>query len=112
MTHQPFFIPSVLISVIAVPLVLGLIPRNRWYGIRTARTLSDERTWYRSNRFGGWTFLLSGVIYLTVAGIFPNPQPPASDFALWVLHLCAFLLPLVASIVVTMRYSKRLAKEL
>jgi hypothetical protein len=42
MTHQPFFMPSLLISVLAIPLVFGLIPRNHWYGIRTAQTLSDE----------------------------------------------------------------------
>src|SRR4029077_14059635 len=46
MTDQPFFIPSLLISLVAIPLVLGVIPRNRWYGIRTAQTLSDERVWY------------------------------------------------------------------
>jgi uncharacterized membrane protein len=112
MIHQPFFIPSLLISLIALPLVLGFIPRNRWYGIRTAQTLSDETTWYRCNRFGGWAFLLSGMIYYAVARMIPAPQPPASDFALWGLHLCAFLLPLVASVVVTLRYVKGLTKHL
>jgi uncharacterized membrane protein len=110
MTDQPFFVPSLLISAFAVPLVLGLIPRNRWYGIRTAQTLSDERAWYRSNRFGGWTFLLSGMIYFVIARVFPAPKPAGSDFALWGLHLCAFLLPLAASILLTMRYLKGLLK--
>lgn len=112
MVNQPFFIPSLLISLIAITLVLGFIPRNRWYGIRTAQTLSDERIWYRSNRFGGWAFLLSGMIYLAVAKMIPAPKRPASDLALWGLHLCAFLLPLVASVVVTLRYVKGLAKQL
>jgi hypothetical protein len=42
MTDQPFFIPSLLLSALAFPLVLGMVPRNRWYGVRTAQTLADE----------------------------------------------------------------------
>jgi uncharacterized membrane protein len=111
MTDQPFFIPSLLISVIAIPLVLGVIPRNHWYGIRTAQTLSDERVWLRSNRFGGWVFLFSSMIYFTIARMFPATKPPRSDFALWGLHLCGFLLPLVASILLTRKYVKGLLKS-
>jgi uncharacterized membrane protein len=111
MTDQPFFIPSLLISVIAIPLLLGLIPRNRWYGIRTPQALSDENAWYRSNRFGGWTFLFSGMIYFLVARIFPTSKPSGSDFALWGLHLCAFALPLLASVLLTIRYVKGLLKQ-
>src|SRR5271157_3310563 len=111
MTDQPFFVPSVLISVFAIPLVLGLIPRNRWCGIRTAQTLSDERVWYRTNRFGGWAFLVSGMIYFVVAGMYPTPKPAGSDFALWGLHLCAFALPLAASVILTVRHVKGLLKQ-
>ena len=111
MTDQPFFIPSVLISLFAIPLVLGLIPRNRWYGIRTAPALSDERTWYRTNRFEGWAFLLSGMIYFVVAGMYPAPKPAGSEFALWGLHLCAFALPLAASVILAVRYVKRFMKQ-
>ncbi|HXR33670.1 MAG TPA: SdpI family protein [Verrucomicrobiae bacterium] len=110
MTDQPFFVPSLLISVFAIPLVLGLIPRNRWYGIRTAQTLSDERVWYRSNRFAGWIFLFSGIIYLVIARMFPTARTSGSDFALWLLHLGAFVLPLAASVLLTMRYVKGLLK--
>jgi uncharacterized membrane protein len=111
MTDQPFFIPSVLISVLAIPLVLGLIPRNRWYGIRTAQTLSNERMWYRSNRFGGWALLFSGTIYFVIATMFPTPKPAGSGFGLWGLHLCGFLLPLAASVALTVRYVKSLLKQ-
>ena len=50
MSTQPFFVPAVIILVVSLPLVLGLIPRNRVYGIRTRQTLSDDRTWYSVNR--------------------------------------------------------------
>jgi uncharacterized membrane protein len=106
MTDQPFFIPSFLITLIAIPLVFGLIPRNRWYGIRTPQTLSDERAWYRTNRFGGLAFLVSGMIYFTIAKTFPTPKPAGADFALWALHLCAFLLPLIAGVMLAVKYAK------
>jgi hypothetical protein len=54
MTNQPFFVPALLIGIAAIPLILGLVPRNRMYGFCTSRTLSDDSVWYRSNRFGGW----------------------------------------------------------
>ena len=31
-------------------LTLGLLPRNRWLGLRTARTLATRRNWYRAHR--------------------------------------------------------------
>ncbi|MGC9196708.1 MAG: SdpI family protein [Syntrophobacteraceae bacterium] len=54
MSAQPFFIPALIIAVAAIPLVLGAIPRNAGYGVRTQKTLSEDRNWYKANRFGGW----------------------------------------------------------
>jgi uncharacterized membrane protein len=107
-THQPFFVPAVIIFIAAIPLILGLIPRNRLYGIRTQKTLSDDSMWYRSNRLGGWAMLLSSVIYLAVAIIYPASGPRDSNFSLWLLHLGAFIIPLSASVVLTLRYVRNL----
>jgi hypothetical protein len=35
MTAQPFLIPAVLLCCAMLPLVFGVIPSNRLYGIRT-----------------------------------------------------------------------------
>jgi uncharacterized membrane protein len=75
MTEQPFFVPSLLISVIAILLILGIIPPNRWCGVRPAQTVADEKVWYRANRFGGCAFLVSGMIYFAVAKMLPAPKP-------------------------------------
>jgi uncharacterized membrane protein len=53
MNERPFLIPALLIAAAAVPLILGLVPRNRLYGVRTPRTLSADRIWYPANRLGG-----------------------------------------------------------
>jgi uncharacterized membrane protein len=108
MTRQPFFVPAFLIFIAAIPLVLGRIPRNRVYGIRTLKTLSDERVWYRSNRFGGWAFLFSGMIYLLVATSYPTLGPMDANFSRWLLHLGAFALPLIVSVILTIRYTRSL----
>jgi hypothetical protein len=108
MTHQPFFVPALIFLIAAIPLIFGVVPRNRVYGIRTEKTLSDNSKWYQSNRFGGWAVLLSSVMYLTVAAIYPTSGPRDPDFSLWILHLIAFTVPLTASVILTLRYIRSL----
>lgn len=97
MIHQPFFVPSALFVLLAIPLVLGWVPRNRFYGIRTRRALADDAAWYRINRGAAWSVIVSAAFYLGVAWLFPIPNPRDGDFHLWLVHLAAFGLPLLAS---------------
>jgi len=108
MTNQPFFVPAVIILVASIPLILGFIPKNRVYGIRTLKTMSNDDIWYKANRFGGWAFFLSGVIYLAAAMVHPTQGPRDADFTLWLMHLCVLVVPLIASALLTHVYSKRL----
>ena len=108
MTRQPFFVPALLIGIAAIPLILGLVPRNRIYGVRTSKTLSDDRVWYGSNRFGGWAMILSGVVYVVVAYTCPTLELWDENFSLWLLHLGAFVFPLIASVILTLRYARNL----
>ena len=41
---------------------LGKVPQNGVVGIRTPWTLADEDVWARTNRTGGWLFVLAGVV--------------------------------------------------
>ena len=106
MTKQPFFLPALLIGIASIPLILGLIPRNRMCGFRTSKTLSDDGVWYRSNRFGGWAIILSCAVYLTVAYICGLTVKDA-NFSLWLLHVGAFALPVIASVILNFRYAGR-----
>jgi SdpI/YfhL protein family len=103
MPEQPFAIPAVALFVLAVPLTLGLIPRNRYYGVRTPRTLSDDEAWYRSNRVAGAAVMVASVTYGAVAMARPYSRTASDSFTTWALHLAAFAVPLAIGLIVAVR---------
>lgn len=59
----------VLIGTLFIGLgnYMGQLRHNYFIGIRTPWTLADEGVWRKTNRFGGYTFILLGMLsYLTV----------------------------------------------
>src|SRR5262245_40099070 len=108
MLRQPFVVPAILILVSALPLIFGLIPPNRGYGVRTTKTLSSSESWYRANRYGGWVLVLASILYLVIAAIVPNPPPPGDSLLIWLLHLSVFLGSLIVSLLLIQRYIKHL----
>ena len=57
---------GVLLAGLALPLILGRVPPNYWYGFRTSKTLSIAKLWRASNQYAGWCLLATGAA--TVAG--------------------------------------------
>lgn len=104
MPSQPFSVPAVLLFVLAVPLALRLIPRNGFYGVRLHRTMSDDGTWYSVNRVAGLAVIAACLIYGAVALLAPyDPH----RFSTWLVHLAAFVLPLIAGLAFAVRYRNR-----
>lgn len=60
-----FIVSPLLVGVLSIalgiPLALGKVKPNSFYGFRIAKTLNDESVWYRVNRFTGKAFIGSGV---------------------------------------------------
>jgi len=106
MPNPPFLVASILILIVSIPLVAGWIPRNRFYGVRTRKTLSDDHVWYASNRFGGWLFIVSSLIYLGIAALVPYSAD--STTLNWWAHILGLLLPLFISFFIIHFYTKRL----
>lgn len=107
MASQPFSIPAVIFIVLSVPLVLGLMPPNRFYGVRTRRTLSSRAVWYRANRVAGWGVMAASAFYLEVTRSHPY-VPAAPDFyKVFLLHLAAFVGPLVLALVLAARSARK-----
>jgi uncharacterized membrane protein len=107
-TSQPFLIPAILILIASIPLVIGIVPRNRVYGIRTCKTLSDDSIWYPANRVGGWALIISCLFYLLLSALMPDNKNQQYDFSIWTIHFIGFLLPLTAGIVITLLYVRKL----
>ena len=62
-----FALVGLLFIGISIPLILGRVPPNSFYGCRTTKTLSDPEIWYEANRISGKDFLISGVLTLVAA---------------------------------------------
>jgi len=103
MLRQPFAIPAVVIFISSIPMALGMVPRNRLYGFRTKRTLADEPTWFRVNRFAGVATMIACILYFTIM----ISKSYDGDFRIWVIHLAAFVIPLAAALAITAAYAKR-----
>ena len=65
------FLAPLLIIAVSIPLILGMVPRNHWYGFRTSKTLASDAVWYEGNRIGGKYFVIAALIQLaTMAVVF------------------------------------------
>ena len=52
-----FLLIGLLMIGLAIPLILGKVPPNSWYGFRIRLTLDDPEIWYPANRYGGFKAL-------------------------------------------------------
>ena len=57
---------GLLIAALAIPLALGNVPPNPWYGVRVRATRKDPRVWYYVNTRSGRDQISVGVINLVV----------------------------------------------
>lgn len=108
MTSQPFAVPALLLFIFSIPLLFDLIPRNRFYGIRTSKTLSDSSVWYRVNRLSAAAIMSASGIYGIVAILVPYDPLARDNFLIWGIHLAAFVVPAAIGLVLVIQYAKRL----
>ena len=108
MNSHPFLIPSILIILVSIPLILGIVPRNRVYGIRTCKTLSDDMVWYPANRFGGWALILSSCFSIGISWLIPYDP---IHFTTFLISLAGFILPLGVGVAATLLYCKSLQRD-
>jgi uncharacterized membrane protein len=60
------FASSLLLIAAGIPLWLRRVPRNAFYGVRFASTLSDDRIWYEINARCGRALVGIGAGYLVL----------------------------------------------
>jgi hypothetical protein len=107
MMAQPFAVPALLFCLGGLPLVLGLIPRNRFYGVRTARTLSSDDIWYPVNRVVGSAAVVASGVYAVVAILLPYDRRTDALLGIWAIHLVALVAPLLIGLALARRDTRR-----
>jgi hypothetical protein len=58
-----------LIVILCVPLLLGKVAPNGYYGFQTAKTMSSPEIWYISKRFAAINLIVASVVGLVLAMI-------------------------------------------
>ena len=101
-TTLSFLVPCGIIAVASLPLILGLVPPNRMYGVRTRETLVDRELWLRSNRFAGWAFLIAAGASTAMYGLAPEHASGRS-----LVGLAMLIGPLLGAMLVTRLYVRQ-----
>ena len=99
---------GLLLVGLSIPMLLDKVPPNPWYGFRVPSTLSDERLWYKANRYIARGLLATGII--TVAGalaLYVFAPGLSVDAYAW-LVLAVFGAPMLVTVVAGFRYLRRL----
>jgi hypothetical protein len=71
-----FILLGLICVVLAIPLILGRVRRNPWYGIRISAAFESDEAWCRINRHGGRSLLYYGIA-LAAIGLFNSFALPA-----------------------------------
>lgn len=61
-----------------------------------------------ADRLTGCALALAGLAYLAVAALWP--QRSSADFGTWLVHLAAFVVPIVLALMAAGRFVKRAAR--
>ena len=94
---------GILLILLAIPLYLGKIKPNLWYGFRIRKTLENPNIWYPVNKFGaGWMMISGAVTVLCAVGFALIPGISVDGYATTCALVFAGVLTL--GLVITFRY--------
>lgn len=85
------FMAGLLAVAVSLPLLLGKVKRNAWYGVRIRAAFVSEAAWYAINRHGGRLFLAWGlalVLTAVVGAFLPRELWIAYNWAVVALVIC------------------------
>jgi uncharacterized membrane protein len=79
-----FGLPTIL-AILALPLRLGKVRPNSFYGFRTPKTMSSPEIWYQANRFAGQWMLAASSLTLLInfSLLYTRPDLPPEKLTLW-----------------------------
>lgn len=94
---------GIILVAVSVPLYLGKIKKNHFYGFRIRKAFESEENWYLVNRYGARALMCWSVIIISVgiSCLYIDPR-----YVLTVTNV-AFL-SLLAPVFLTLFYAKKL----
>ena len=99
---------SLLLTLLALPLIARKVRPNPIYGFRIRQTLDDPRLWYEVNAFFGKQLLMVGLLQgLTSALLYFFPGLSVDAYALACLGV--FVIVFSIAMVKSLKYIKTLA---
>ncbi len=69
-----FTFSGLLFIGIFIPLIFNKIPPNRFYGLRTRKTLGNKDVWYKANKYMGRDLCIAGVVITVGSYLVPLLQ--------------------------------------
>jgi hypothetical protein len=68
MKYIALILPAIII-ILCLPMLLGLIGPNSYYGFRTAKTMSSSNIWYAANRSAAINMIIASGLSLAVGWV-------------------------------------------
>jgi len=96
---------AILLTGLAVPMWLGCLRPNSWYGFRVGQTLKDPLLWNAVNRYSGKRLFITGLVSLFAGLGLPFwPGISADGYAL--AYSAVFGSVFLVTIIQSLRYLK------
>ena len=98
---------GILFVILAIPLLLGKIGMNHYYGMRISKAFESKENWYKINRYGAKQWIISSFLTILV-GIISLLIPFAEYHFLIIPISLSPILVLIPAVVRTYHYVNRL----
>jgi hypothetical protein len=92
-----------ILVAVSIPLYLGKIKMNCFYGFRIRNAFESEENWYKINRYGAKTLMCWSVVIMAIGIVYLYVEPPHVLIVAKVSFL-SLLVPLA----LTFHYARRL----
>jgi len=93
---------------VSIPLIIGKIPPNYYYGWKTRKALSNEETWYKMNKYFGKDFLVAGLVILAGSFVLLIFSNGLSASTILKVSLILLFVPAVATFFKGLWYQRKL----
>jgi uncharacterized membrane protein len=102
-----YFIFSLLLAGLSVPLIQGKVKPNHRYGFRVTKTISNDKIWYATNRYAGRRLLATGLLTALIAAALYFSSALSTDGYGWSI-LAVLGVILTVSVVQSLRLLRKL----